>query len=171
MAQMAQLLHGARVLLVEDNQVNRLVVQAVLEDWGLQVAPAASAAQALALGAQAVADQRPFELALVSLQLPGLGATDLTQRLRRQVPGERLPVLGLADQAAPGGLPAPAAPATSGSAALPGDTLAGTGAAPTGLPPGMVAVLGRPLTAAPLRATLLNALAQARGLLPAVSPA
>lgn len=152
MAQMAQLLHGARVLLVEDNQVNRLVVQAVLEDWGLQVAPAASAAQALALGAQAVADQRPFELALLSLGLPGLGATDLTQRLRRQVPGERLPVLGLADQAAPDALVAPEAVAPA-------------------LPPGMVAVLGRPLTAAPLRATLLNALAQARGLLPPLSPA
>ncbi len=70
-------LAGARVLLVEDNEINRAVARFMLEPWGVQLAEAVDGPAALALLAA-----HDYDLVLMDIQMPGLSGLDVTQRLR-----------------------------------------------------------------------------------------
>ncbi|NDY89793.1 PAS domain-containing hybrid sensor histidine kinase/response regulator [Ideonella livida] len=80
----------ARVLLVEDNPVNREVTQDLLADFGVQVETAADGRQALALLARL-----PVDLVLMDMQMPVLDGLATTRALRGPPLQLRLPVLGL----------------------------------------------------------------------------
>ena len=88
-------LRGARVLLVEDNDVNMMIGVALLEHWGVQVTEAADGAQALAAVALAAASQQPFDVVLMDLQMPGISGYQTTEALRRQHSAAQLPVIAL----------------------------------------------------------------------------
>ena len=68
----------ARILIVDDEPVNRLLVKTILEHAGHQVAEAADAAQALREAGEHVPD-----LAIVDLHLAGTSGVELVQMLRR----------------------------------------------------------------------------------------
>ena len=70
-------LAGARVLLVEDNAINRAVASLILEPWGVQLAIAEDGLTALAL-----LTDRDFDLVLMDIQMPGLSGVGVTKRLR-----------------------------------------------------------------------------------------
>ncbi len=82
---------GKRVLLVEDNEVNRLVIHQLAENVaGLQVTEAESGMEALQLAARQV-----FDLVLMDIQMPGIDGIETTRRLR-QLPGyAAVPVFAL----------------------------------------------------------------------------
>jgi len=85
-------LHG-RVLLVEDNSVNRLVGTAMLEAFGLEVIVAEDGEEALARLADTA-----FALVLMDCQMPVMDGYEATQRLReseRLAGRARLPVVAL----------------------------------------------------------------------------
>lgn len=85
-------LAGARVLLVEDNHINRTVAQMLLEPWGILLTEAVDGPEALALLAE-----QPFDVVLLDIQLPTLSGLDVVQRLR-QLPDSRraaTPVIAL----------------------------------------------------------------------------
>ena len=88
-------LRGARVLLVEDNDVNMMVGVALLEHWGVQVTEAADGTQALAAVALAAASYQPFDAVLMDLQMPGISGYQTTEALRRQHSATQLPVIAL----------------------------------------------------------------------------
>ena len=88
-------LRGARVLLVEDNDVNMMVGVALLEHWGVQVTEAADGEQALAAVALAAASHQPFDAVLMDLQMPGISGYQTTEALRRQHSATQLPVIAL----------------------------------------------------------------------------
>ncbi len=67
----------ARILIVDDEPVNRLLVKTILEHAGHQVAEAADAAQALREAGEHVPD-----LAIVDLHLAGTSGVELIQSLR-----------------------------------------------------------------------------------------
>ena len=72
-------LRGARVLLVEDNETNRMVARMLLEPWGVVLEVATDGQQALAR----LAVGRPYDVVLMDIQLPGLSGVDVTQCLRQ----------------------------------------------------------------------------------------
>ena len=71
-------LRGARVLLIEDNEINRTVARMMLEPWGVLLEEAEDGATALELLAR-----RDYDLVLTDIQMPGLSGIDVTQRLRQ----------------------------------------------------------------------------------------
>ena len=77
-------LRGLRVLLVEDNAINRLVARQMVEAWGGVVTEAVDGPTALALF-----EEQPFDVVLMDIQLPGLSGLDVTQRLRRHPDARR----------------------------------------------------------------------------------
>ncbi|MFK3970733.1 response regulator [Pseudomonas sp. NPDC087358] len=78
------------VLLVEDNPVNRTVVEAMLRSLGLQVSVAGDGAQAVSM-----AGKETFALILMDCRLPVMDGYEATRRIR-QLPGlQTLPIIAL----------------------------------------------------------------------------
>lgn len=70
---------GMRVLVVEDDAVNRLVAMEVLRAAGHTVASAASGAEGVAC---ATNDTPPYDIILLDLHMPGLDGADALRRIR-----------------------------------------------------------------------------------------
>jgi CheY-like chemotaxis protein len=89
---------GARVLVVEDNVVNRKLVQRMLEKLGCAVKLAEDGAQALE-----VAAGQEFDLVLMDWQMPGMDGLETTRRLKRLWSADRqVPVVALTASAMEG---------------------------------------------------------------------
>ena len=72
-------LRGRRLLVVEDNEINRTVARLLFEDWGAVVD---EAEDGLA-GVHQVRDAAlPYDLVLMDIQLPGLNGLDATAAIR-----------------------------------------------------------------------------------------
>ena len=81
---------GARVLLVEDNEVNQEVASAILTDVGLEVEVAADGATALdKIRAGA------FDLVLMDMQMPVMDGITTTREIRRDGRFDDLPILAM----------------------------------------------------------------------------
>ncbi len=84
---------SGRVLLVEDNDVNRLVACRMLEHLGLEVATAGDGATALAMCAE-----QTFDCLLMDVQMPvmdGLEATRALRRREREAGRDPVPIIAL----------------------------------------------------------------------------
>ncbi|WP_111412322.1 HAMP domain-containing sensor histidine kinase [Billgrantia lactosivorans] len=67
-----------RVLVVDDNGINRRLLRELLQRPGLELVEAASGEEALAL-----AESPPFHLVLMDIRMPGMDGIETTQALRR----------------------------------------------------------------------------------------
>ena len=85
-------LRGARVLLVEDNAINRHVARELLHQAGLLVDVAEDGAQALQRLGEA---PTPYDCVLMDLQMPGMDGYTATRRLRENPRWAALPVLAV----------------------------------------------------------------------------
>jgi signal transduction histidine kinase/CheY-like chemotaxis protein len=74
--------HGLHVLVVDDNQTNRTVLQRQLEQWGLAVAAASGAEPGLEILRQACTEGSPYDLAIVDMQMPGMSGLDLARAVK-----------------------------------------------------------------------------------------
>jgi PAS domain S-box-containing protein len=72
---------GHRILVVDDNHTNRRVLLGQLEHAGYAVEAASNGADALRQMKQALADNRPFELALIDFQMPEMDGAMLGERI------------------------------------------------------------------------------------------
>jgi CheY-like chemotaxis protein len=82
-----------KVLLVEDDMVNQIVMEAVLRDLGVQVLTAGSGEEALELQEQASVD-----LVLMDCHMPGMDGLTTTRHWRgkeARLQRPRVPVIGL----------------------------------------------------------------------------
>ena len=82
---------GLRVLVVDDNPVNRMVASEMLDYFGFQSLLASDGAQAVAIAAN-----NRLDLILMDLQMPvldGLGATRQIRRSEREQVRSRIPVV------------------------------------------------------------------------------
>jgi len=75
------ILHGVRVLVVDDDADARQLIRTVLEQQGAEVAEAASGSDALALARQAA-----FDLLLADIAMPGMDGYELIAEIRQARP-------------------------------------------------------------------------------------
>ncbi|MCX6360174.1 MAG: response regulator [Armatimonadetes bacterium] len=70
-------LEGVRVLVVDDNDVNLLLVTTLLRTWGCEQASAKDGEGALQILHEAAAAGRPFRMALLDMHMPGMDGEQL----------------------------------------------------------------------------------------------
>jgi len=73
---------GLRVLVVDDNAVNREVFEKQLVSWGANIASAPGAEEALATLEMAVREGTPFDLVLLDEAMPDMSGHDVGLRIR-----------------------------------------------------------------------------------------
>ncbi|MFZ0887842.1 MAG: response regulator [Candidatus Binataceae bacterium] len=83
---------GMRILVVDDNATNRLILKEILSSRGAEVAECGSGEQALAEVERAYSAATPYRLLLLDCRMPGMNGFELVARLRRR-PAGRNPVV------------------------------------------------------------------------------
>lgn len=81
---------GARILLAEDDPLNREIAVALLCECGLEVDMAIDGREAVASAATL-----PVDLVLMDVQMPGTNGLDATRQIRRNEVGRRVPIIAL----------------------------------------------------------------------------
>ncbi len=84
-----------RVLVVDDNETNRLILQEQLSSWGVQVSVVERGAAALEALRQAAQAGKPFHLAIVDMHMPEMDGIELARRLRDEPALSKTPLLML----------------------------------------------------------------------------
>jgi len=83
-------LRGQRVLIVDDNKTNRLVLKGILQNWGLVAEEAEDAFAALTL---LETHKTPFDFILLDYQMPKMDGLEFAQLLNRRWESARPPVI------------------------------------------------------------------------------
>ena len=87
----------ARILIVEDNPLNRLLIHDVLELRGHEVFEASTVAEA-----KVVLDAEKLDLLLLDVQIPGGGAEAVIREVRGRAELADLPIVAVTSLAMPG---------------------------------------------------------------------
>ncbi|MFC3285714.1 response regulator [Litchfieldella rifensis] len=75
-------LHGRRVLVVDDNRTNRMILEEILSSWGMRSTVVSDGAQALEVLDHSADD--PFPLALLDVMMPNMDGYELAERIRQR---------------------------------------------------------------------------------------
>ncbi len=73
-------LRGKRLMVVDDNETNRRILEIQARSWGMEAALFASPAEAL----DALDGGEPFDLAILDMQMPGMDGIALAQAIRQR---------------------------------------------------------------------------------------
>ncbi len=95
-------MHGTRVLIVDDNATNRLILEEILHNWGLEPVCASSAKQAVEHLRAATAAARPFSIVLSDLHMPDTDGFMLAAAIRHEPALARTMVMMLTSGDRPG---------------------------------------------------------------------
>ncbi len=79
-----EVLHDLGVLVVDDNETNRRLLEETLKRWGAIPSPAASGQAALEAIESADAAGKPFSMILLDHQMPGMDGFTVAERIRQQ---------------------------------------------------------------------------------------
>jgi signal transduction histidine kinase/CheY-like chemotaxis protein len=90
-------LRPLRIMVVEDNAVNRMVVTKLLEKMGQLVIPATTGREAVT-----AFESVPVDLILMDIQMPGMDGVEATREIRRYDRGRTVPIIALTAHAMPG---------------------------------------------------------------------
>ena len=83
---------GARILLVEDNEINQQIALELLRGEGAEVVFVTNGSQALKKMAR---ESMPFDLVLMDVQMPGMDGYETTRRIRAEEWGKDIPVIAM----------------------------------------------------------------------------
>ena len=73
---------GTRVLIVDDNETNRLILKEMLHNWGMVPVACASSEPAIALLREQSAKGTPFQLVLSDVQMPDVDGFMMAEQIR-----------------------------------------------------------------------------------------
>ncbi|AQA18371.1 hypothetical protein BST95_09120 [Halioglobus japonicus] len=79
-----------RLLLVDDNETNLMLMSMILQDQGLTITTAVSGEDAVAL-----VESEPFDLVFMDISMPGMDGYEATRRIRAIRDADALPVIAL----------------------------------------------------------------------------
>jgi CheY-like chemotaxis protein len=83
---------GAKILVVDDSDINREVAQHILRGQGATVATCGSGAEALERLRE---DPNAFEIVLMDVQMPDMDGNEATRRIRTELKLRTLPIIAL----------------------------------------------------------------------------
>jgi len=89
----AEHLRGLDVLVVDDNETNRLILDRTLRAWGCHTVEAASGPAALELLAERAANELPIGLAILDMQMPGMDGQQTARRIKADPRFASLPLI------------------------------------------------------------------------------
>ncbi len=87
---------GINILIVDDNNINRMLTRTILSEQGAEIVEAVNGQQAI----DATREQR-FDLILMDIQMPNMSGTEAARRIRQQEQGYRTPIVALTAHAMP----------------------------------------------------------------------
>ena len=77
-------LRGLRVLVVDDNGTNRLILEQMLTNWQMEPTTVDGGRSALQSLDQALSEERPFSLVLTDVNMPEMDGFELVERISKQ---------------------------------------------------------------------------------------
>lgn len=87
-------MHKLRVLVVDDNETNRLVISQQLAHWGASVALACDAEQALAMCQTCIDNKDPlYDIAVLDMQMPKMDGIQLCRLLKANAHFKAMPLV------------------------------------------------------------------------------
>jgi two-component system sensor histidine kinase/response regulator len=75
-------LHGSRVLVVDDNATNRIVLLEMIASWGVSYGEASDGKRALAEMEKAAKDGDPYHLVILDGQMPEMDGFEISKRIK-----------------------------------------------------------------------------------------
>jgi CheY-like chemotaxis protein len=94
-----QALEGLRVLVVDDNETNRWILESQSKAWGMVPRTTALPAEALSW----ITRGDPFDVAILDGYMPGMTGFELAEKINAHVPLQQMPVLVLTSMGDSGG--------------------------------------------------------------------
>ncbi len=94
-----KILSHASILVVDDNETNRIILVEMLGRWGMQVATAKGAGEALEILARSGNREPHFSAVISDLQMPDMDGFEFVENIRKSVQFGRIPVLMLSSSA------------------------------------------------------------------------
>jgi len=91
-----------RVLVVDDNHINRLIAREMISNCGAEVSEATSGEEALTAIRQASDQKKPYRIILLDMRMPGMNGLEVAQRVRDEhLPTEPLILMLSSDDLKP----------------------------------------------------------------------
>jgi two-component system sensor histidine kinase/response regulator len=97
-----KILSHASILVVDDNETNRIILVEMLGRWGMQVATAKDASEALEILARAQNQNPRLDAVISDLQMPNMDGFEFVENIRKSPRFGQIPVLMLSSSAQQG---------------------------------------------------------------------